>query len=200
MDAGLLTALLAAALFAATDVDDLFLLIAFFADPRARAGEVVAGQFLGIGGLVAASLVLALMTLAVPTAYVGLLGLIPIAMGLARLRALRADVDDDDEKPPAGPWRGALTVAAVTLANGGDNLGVYTPVFAVRPGAEIAAIIVVFAVVTGVWCALAHALVRHPALGPPIRRHALWLTPLVLVAVGVFVLYDADTLSLLRQG
>jgi len=195
-----MTALLAAALFAATDVDDLFLLIAFFADPRARPGEVVAGQFLGIGALVVASLGFALMTLAVPTAYVGLLGFIPIAMGLARLRALRADGDDDDGKPPAGPWRGALTVAAVTIANGGDNVGVYTPVFAVRPGAEIAAIVVVFAVVTAVWCAVAHALVRHPALGPPIRRHALWLTPLVLVAVGAFVLYDAGTISLLRRG
>ena len=200
MESGLLTAVLAAALFAATDVDDLFLLIAFFADPRARPGEVVAGQFLGIGVLVGASLALALMTLAVPTAYVGLLGFIPVAMGLARLRAFRAAAVHDDERAQAGPWRGALTVAAVTIANGGDNLGVYTPVFAVRPASEIAVIVAVFAVGTAVWCAAAHALVRHPALGPPIRRHALWLTPIVLVAVGVFVLYDADTVSLLRGG
>ena len=199
METGFATLLLAAALFAATDVDDLFLLVAFFADPRLRARDVIAGQFLGIGALVAASLAVALLTLAVPLAYVGVLGLVPIGMGIARLVALRKPAQD--EAPEGrGAVRGALAVAAVTVANGGDNLGVYIPLFAVRPAFDIAVIIAVFVVMTALWCVLARALVHHPALGAPIRRHAPWLTPLVLIAVGLLVIHDAGTLSLLRGG
>jgi cadmium resistance protein CadD (predicted permease) len=44
--------LLGVTLFAATDIDDLFVLVGFFADPKFRAGNVVIGQYLGIGALV----------------------------------------------------------------------------------------------------------------------------------------------------
>jgi cadmium resistance protein CadD (predicted permease) len=202
MDATLPTLLLAAVLFAATDVDDLFLLIAFFADPRNRPGAVVAGQFLGIGVLVGASLVLALVALVIPPAYVGLLGLVPIGLGLRALVALRAseDAGEEGEGAAVGRWRGILGVAAVTIANGGDNLGVYTPVFAVRTAGEIALIVAVFMAMTAFWCAAAGWLVGHRAWGRAIRRHARWITPLVLVGVGLFVIVDAGTLALLRAG
>ena len=198
MESALPTPLLAAALFAATNVDDLFLLIAFFADARMRPGAVVAGQFAGIAALVAASLVLALVAVVIPPAYVGLLGLVPIGLGLRALLALRSgEADGDVATPPSG---GALAVAAVTVANGGDNLGVYTPVFAVRDRGEVVVIVAVFALMTALWCAASWRLVAHPGWGKPIRRHARWLTPLVLVAVGVLVMHDAGTLALLRAG
>ena len=202
MDATLPTLLLAAVLFAATDVDDLFLLIAFFADPRRRPGAVVAGQFLGIGVLVGASLVLALVALVIPPAYVGLLGLVPLGLGLGALVALRGHDEEakDEEVVPAGRWSGVPGVAAVTIANGGDNLGVYTPVFAVRTAGEIVLIVAVFMAMTAFWCVAAAWLVDHPTWGRPIRRHVRWVTPLVLIGVGIFVIVDAGTLALLRAG
>jgi hypothetical protein len=42
------------ALFTSTNIDDIFLLAAFFADPHLRPRNIVAGQFLGITGLTAA--------------------------------------------------------------------------------------------------------------------------------------------------
>ena len=85
----------------------------------------------------------------------------------------------------------------MTIVNGGDNLGVYTPVFAVRTGSEIALMVAVFAVMTALWCLAAWALVGHPSWGAPIRRHARWMTPVVLIGVGVLVIVDAGTLTLL---
>ena len=90
-----------------------------------------------------------------------------------------------------------LAVAAVTIANGGDNLGIYTPLFATRTGPEVALLIAVFAILTGVWCLLAHGLVNHPALGAPIRRYGRRVLPFVLMGLGVLILYEAGTLSLL---
>lgn len=43
-----------------------------------------------------------------------------------------------------------------------------------------------------------HGLVNHPSLGAPIRRHGHVAVPFVLVAIGVLVLYEAGSFSLLR--
>lgn len=114
--ASLLTALLlAVSLFAATNVDDIFVLVGFFADPKFRAREVVVGQYLGIGTLVLVSIVAAFIALFVPPVYVGLLGLVPIAMGCKKLFDLwqRKDAGDEDAEhrsAGSGPGR-ALSVA-----------------------------------------------------------------------------------------
>jgi cadmium resistance protein CadD (predicted permease) len=47
--------------FASTNVDDVSVLLGFFADPAFRARHVVLGQYLGIGALVAVSLVCSLI-------------------------------------------------------------------------------------------------------------------------------------------
>lgn len=52
--------------FASTNIDDIFLLSAFFADPHLTTRSVLIGQFDGIGLLVAASALAALAAIAVP--------------------------------------------------------------------------------------------------------------------------------------
>ncbi|WP_279358782.1 cadmium resistance transporter [Methylobacterium indicum] len=181
-------------LFASTNLDDLFVLIGFFSDPRYRPRQIVAGQFLGIAALVLASLAGALLSLVVPPAWLGLLGLVPIVLGCHRLLALRGD-EEDDAPARAATLGNALAVAGVTIANGGDNLGIYTPVFATSPGPRLLLFVAVFAVMTGLWLALAHQLVHHRALGAPIRRIGRVATPFVLIGIGVMVLVEAGTVS-----
>ena len=190
-------------LFAATDVDDLFILIAFFADPRFRAREVIVGQYLGIGALILFSIAAALIALVVPLAYVGFLGLIPIIMGVGEfVESWRGDDESSDDTQPLAASRGhskVLAVAAVTIANGGDNVGVYVPLFAVSSAAQTAVIVAVFLVMTALWCALAHWLVHHRTIGVPIRRYGHRVLPFVLIAVGLFVMFEAGTLALLQS-
>jgi cadmium resistance protein CadD (predicted permease) len=90
-----------------------------------------------------------------------------------------------------------LTVAIATLANGGDNLSIYTPLFATRSAVEIAAIGLVFALMTALWCVVGHWLVHHPALGAPIRRYGQRAVPFILIGLGALILYRAGTLNLL---
>ncbi len=74
-------------------------------------------------------------------------------------------------------------------ANGGDNLGVYVPLFARTPAA-IAEYATVFMGMTLLWLALAHGLVRHPLLGQRIRRYGHLLSPLMLIALGIGILEE----------
>ena len=193
---------LGVALFIATDIDDIVILLAFFADPKFRTRQIVAGQYAGIGVLVLFSLMAALIALVIPPAYIGLLGLVPIAIGANRLRDWRpVDSDHENARSPhasgaEGQW---LAVAAVTIANGGDNIGVYTPVFAVGSSTRTIVIVAVFAVMTALWCVLAHWLVNHAIIGAQIRRYGARVLPFVLIGLGIVIVLESGTLELLHR-
>ncbi len=193
----LATLAVSAVAFASTNVDDIFVLLGFFADPAFRARQVIIGQYLGIGTLVAVSIVCSLIALLIPPVYIGILGLLPIGMGVKKLwEARRGSAEDTEGTHPAPGVHKVLAVAAVTIANGGDNIGVYVPLFATRALDERLAIVAVFAVMTALWCLVAHSLINHPALGPPLRRYGQRLLPWVLIGVGISILLENDTLAL----
>lgn len=183
-------------LFASTNIDDIFLTMAFFADPGLDRRAVVAGKFLGIGGIVAVSVAAAACAVAVPRERVALLGLAPLGLGLHRLwsawRTSPGPADDNDGMPAS---TGSLvaqicSVAGVTAANGGDNLGVYVPVFA-EEFKSIPAFAVIFAIMTGLWCVGGNLLVNHRLLATTMRRLAGRLLPWVLIVLGICILSGA---------
>ena len=65
-------------LFVSTNVDDVFVLLGFFSDPKFRPRQVVAGQYAGILALFSVSVAASLLSLVVPPAYIGLLGVAPV--------------------------------------------------------------------------------------------------------------------------
>jgi len=122
--------------FVATNIDDLFVLMLFFSNPKFNASHVVIGQYLGIGSLVVISTLGSLLALVVPQFIIGLLGLVPILIGIIRLIQLRKHDDfiAEHTSEQIGKWHyhlSMLTVAAVTFSNGGDNIGIHTPLFEV---------------------------------------------------------------------
>lgn len=136
----------AVGMFVVTNVDDLVLLALFFA--RARSvWRVVVGQYLGFAGILVVAVVGALGASLLPAGVRPWLGLVPLALGLKAAWALWRG-DDDGGEPVVAP--GVVAVAGVTLANGGDNIGVYVPVFAVAGSLWV--YVVVFLVLVGVWC------------------------------------------------
>ena len=119
----------AVVLFISTDLDDVFVLLGFFADPRFRIRHIVAGQFIGIAVLYAVSVLGSLVSLVMPIAFVGLLGLVPITMGLKGAWELWTSSDGserastENRESPIGRANIAA-VFAMTVANGGDNVSV----------------------------------------------------------------------------
>lgn len=181
--------------FAATNLDDALVLLLFFGDRRYRARHVFIGQAAGVGLLVALSLVVALAAVALPARAVGLLGLLPIAIGakqlLDRRRGRHSETASADVPPlRAAGWRQAAAVAGVTLANGGDNVGVYVPLFATRPLAETGVILVVFATLLAAWTLGGYYLARHSAVAGRVQQVSGGLMPWVLIGLGIVILVE----------
>ncbi|MBD1998008.1 cadmium resistance transporter [Leptolyngbya sp. FACHB-541] len=201
------------AAFAATNIDDIIILMLFFAQVNAilRPYHIVTGQYLGFLVLILASLPGFIGGLLIPRAWIGLLGILPIIIGVSQL--LNRDKPDTDvqtlshqpgstsERSPSSKLAALLTpqtysVAAVTLANGGDNIGIYVPLFASCDLPMLLLILTVFFVLIGVWCYVAYRLARFPAIAHLLTRYGRAIVPFVLIGLGMFILLESKTYQL----
>ena len=180
------------AAFISTNFDDIFMLTLFFAQAKGRKGalKVVAGQYIGMGCLAALSILGALGTQLVPQRYVGLLGFVPLCLGIKAWMDYRSQGNKSrqEEETSETPGIGSISVALVTMANGGDNIGVYIPVFSGYSAGELAEALAVFAMMTALWCRLGYSLGNHPGIKEKIERYQHILVPLILSALGVIIL------------
>jgi cadmium resistance protein CadD (predicted permease) len=178
--------------FVTTNIDDIVILSVLFADPKLRTRSVVLGQFLGIGALVVVSALAGLASVAIPPGWPALLGVIPLGLGIHKVVVLvRGRRREEKEPDPVRAGRSQiLAVAAVTIANGGDNVGVYVPIFATERG-RILLYVAVFAVMTAVWCVLGFKLVHNRVFGARLERWGHVVLPIVLVALGLHILSGA---------
>jgi cadmium resistance transport/sequestration family protein len=187
--------------FTATNLDDIVMLLLFFSQVNAvfRKRHIVAGQYLGFGALVLASLPGFFSSLLFPRPWIGLLGILPIALGISRLLNC-----DDDELETEEPQPSMLTsflspqtysVAAVTFANGGDNVGIYVPLFANSSLESLLVILGTFFSMVGLWCYSAYRLTQVPAIADSLTRYGNHLVPFVLIGLGVLILIDSHTLE-----
>jgi cadmium resistance protein CadD (predicted permease) len=197
-----LTAQLGAAvgLYASTNMDDLLVLIALFAEGGFRGIDIVIGQIAGVCALFLMSIILSRSSALVPLPFLGLLGLAPISTGLYRLwTRAKAGARAEGEARAQPSKAPAVAVAMITLANGGDNLCIYTPLLASTGAWDAAALAAVFAAMTALWCALAHYLVHHPFLARHIRRAGGIVAPVALVVLGLIILVRAGTVALVLR-
>jgi cadmium resistance protein CadD (predicted permease) len=195
-------ALVAAGLFATTNVDDLFLLAGFFSDRSLAPWQVVVGQIIGVAVLIAISLSAALAALAFSPSYVGLLGFAPIVLGALKFRALLVEgrsADSPAERRGRLTSGGAPGVALVTIASGADNIGVYTPFLAAQTPTQTVVVIFVFIALTVVWCFAARWLVSHRAIGTFLQSAAPIVLPVVLILLGVTILYTSGAGAFILQ-
>ncbi|HEY9385729.1 MAG TPA: cadmium resistance transporter, partial [Nitrososphaeraceae archaeon] len=185
------------AAFVSSNIDDLFILMIFFATLRLPSVQIILGQYIGMGSLMGISLVGSLISLIVPRNIIGLIGLFPIAIGIKELLELhnKGDKEEDEELTKKLPRNKIqlpfLTVAAVTFS-GGEEIGVYTSLFATNNEVEaIITLISVTMVLTAFWCFLALYLVKHSLLADIFRSVGSRVLPYVLIGLGLYILAKA---------
>lgn len=200
--------------FVATNLDDIFILLLFFSQISAsfRRRHIVIGQYLGFTTLVFASLPGFFGGLIVPREWIGLLGLLPIIIGVKQL------VERDTETMSVqtvtsfenSSYRNPLVslllsllnpqtykVAAVTVANGGDNISIYIPLFAGSQLTGLGIILAVFFLMVGVWCAIAYLLTLQPTIASLLSRYGQPIVPFILISLGLFIMYERGTFGLI---
>ena len=189
-------------LFIATNIDDIIVLSLFFARGAGRRGttaRILVGQYLGFAGILGASVLVTLGAGAfLPPEVIPYFGLIPLGLGLwAAWQAWRnRGADDDDEAKVEGKKVGVWTVAGVTFANGGDNIGVYVPVFlSVGPAAVVGYCIVFLALVAALVGLGKFVATRRP-IAELLERWEHILFPIVLIGLGIFILVSGGAFGL----
>lgn len=175
----------AVAAFAATNVDDIFVLTLFFAQRKLGTWRVVLGQYVGIAALVGISLAGFFVSLVIPETWVRFLGLAPIAIGIKKLIEWKRGEHAEKQKPTAGS---VLTVSTITFANGGDNIAVYTPLFAKTNLTGVVVTLITFAVMIAIWCMVGYYVGNHPHVRRVIDRFGHILVPFVLIGLGIYII------------
>lgn len=201
--------------FVATNVDDIIILTIFFSQVNAtfRRRHIIIGQYLGFTVIIIASLPGFFGGLIVPKAWIGILGLLPIAIGVSQL--INREKKDNEVQVVSGELNHlkvdnsvisslmsvlspqTYKVAAITLANGGDNIGIYVPLFANSDFTSLLVILSVFFVLIGVWCYIAYLLTRHSTTAHVLTHYGQVIAPYVLISLGIFILIESGTYKLL---
>ena len=191
-------------LFLATNIDDIIVLSLFFARGAGQRGttvRILVGQYVGFAGILGAAVLVSLGAGAfLPPEVIPYFGLIPLGLGLwAAWQAWHRrhdDDDDDDESKIEGKKVAVWAVAGVPFANGGDNIGVYVPVFLSVGPAAVVAYCVVFLVFVAVLVVVAKFIATRRPIAEILERWEHILFPLVLIGLGIFILISGGAFGL----
>ncbi|MFW9259681.1 transporter [Nostoc sp. KVJ20] len=199
----------------ATTFDDNLYLTAFFGKVNRsfRPKHIVLGEFLGFTVLVCASLPGFFGGMLIPSTWIGLLGLLPIAIGISNFISREQEeetvqaVSVDLTPTKSGRQKKSLfatirdpqtyRVSAVTIANGGNNIGIYVPLFASSNLPSLGVILCVCYFTVGTWCLLSYNLTRNPLMTPVLTRYGRKIFPFVLIYLGLSILIKSETYRLL---
>ncbi|GIM95228.1 cadmium resistance transporter [Paractinoplanes toevensis] len=183
----------AAGLFAVTNIDDILILALFFAQGaghRRTTRNITLGQYLGFTGIVAVAGAAAFGATLLPERFIPYLGLLPLILGIkAAVQAWRHRDDHEEEESRNGAPR-ILEVATVTFANGGDNIGVYVPVFATAGAGGMTVYVAVFLVLVALWVAAGRYFATRPLIARALGRWGHVLLPVVLIGIGLLILIE----------
>ncbi|GAB1537769.1 cadmium resistance transporter [Scytonema sp. NUACC21] len=200
----------------ATTFDDNIYLTAFFGkvNHSFRPKHIILGEFVGFTTLVIASLPGFFGGLLLPEAWIGLLGILPIVIGISHIMSredgeetIQAVSIDFNPSAKAKVQRKSLwvtlrdpqtyRVSAVTIANGGNNIGIYVPLFASSNLPSLGVILCVCYTTVGLWCFLSYNLTRNPLMAPVLARFGRKVFPFVLMWLGFSIMMKSGTFQLL---
>jgi cadmium resistance transport/sequestration family protein len=195
--------------FIVTNIDDIFVLMMLFSMARSQSKtsngltvnkvskrinsrDIVIGQYLGFALLVLISLLATFGITLLADQWVGLLGLIPMYLGV-RLFIKGEDDDDDNILSRLNKFnKFYLSVAFITFANGGDNIGIYVPIFSTLETNQLIITVVTFFIMVAIWCLLGYRLARFRFVSETLEKYGRWIIPIVFIGLGIYIMLENE--------
>jgi len=199
----------------ATTLDDNIYLTSFFGrvSRTFRPRHVVIGEFLGFTILVCISMIGFFVGMVVPDMWIGLLGCLPVIIGINQLLSKEENNDRPDEldhvhtevgrpRIKQSLWstlRDPKThrVTAVHISNGSNNIAVYIPLFATSSLPSLGVILGMCYLTVGFWCLCSYSLTRFPGISILVARYGSKICPLILIYLGISILIKAQSYRLI---
>ncbi|HBD72556.1 MAG TPA: cadmium transporter [Streptococcus sp.] len=189
-------------LYSGTAVDLLIILMLFFAKRKSRKDiiNIYLGQFLGSVSLILLSLLFAFVLDYIPSKEIlGLLGLIPILLGLKVL--LLGDSDGEaiaKEGLRKDNKNLIFLVAMITFAScGADNIGVFVPYFTTLNLANLIVALLTFLVMIYLLVFSAQKLAQVPSVGETLEKYSRWFIAVVYLGLGMYILIENNSFDML---
>ncbi|MEW8955827.1 cadmium resistance transporter [Clostridium sp.] len=211
--------------FVSTNIDDIFILMILFSQRsnQMKKQHIIIGQYVGIGSLIVISIIGALGFSVIPQEYVGILGLMPIYLGIKVYLGHKKEPEEnrnkiykDSQKKDGHEFEGlldtkrdhiitfiksfinpnVLKVISITIANGADNIGIYIPLFTSMDLFNTFLTVIVFMILTALWCFIALRLSEQPLVQRNIKKYDYIFVPIIFIGLGIFILIKSGTINL----
>lgn len=195
--------------FATTNIDDIFILLVLFSQVRTEVLRkedravrekamrkklyIAIGQYVGFSMIIFLSIVGSLSSFFIPVSWIGVLGFVPIYMGVKGLFSLRSNKNNEVIDNTSGSL---FKVAAITLANGADNISIYIPMFTSQSLEANFVTLIIFFCMIAIWCLIGYTLLRAPIFAKVLERNCHIIVPIVLIGLGMFILFRSNTIEL----
>lgn len=174
----------------------MVILVGVFCAHPANAAAVRLG--FGVGSLVLLLISLATLAIAgwIPVSYLGLLGLIPITLGIYEIFRPSGKSGSGDSTPqniPQAKGKVVWSASLLMVANGGDTIAVFAPLFA-----ETQRIGVVVMTAGFILAALGLSFVSgricvFPQLSEPLKKYGPKIAPYIMIGIGIYILLNTGT-------
>jgi cadmium resistance transport/sequestration family protein len=186
--------------FIATGIDEMLVLILLFAHAKnqKQIRQVYIGQQIGMTFILLLVIIVASGIISFAGKWTGLLGLLPILIGIMEL----VEDDDDDDDESAGILNKismfsnlSVRVAIIAIVGGAEELAIYVPYFSSLTWDEVTLAIITFIIMVPIWCAICHMVGSRKNIYQFVKRFQRFIIPLVFIGIGIKVLLESDTIE-----
>jgi cadmium resistance protein CadD (predicted permease) len=182
---------LVAGSYAATNVDNLIILVSWMLAGKTSFTSMTRGYAMATVAVLAISTILGLSSNVIPIQLIGYLGVFPIGLGIY---AMIGQIRGGNQQPGADAGNGAALGIATTLtANSSDSIIIFSPMLADSQAIIDLYIASTFVVAATAWFWMAKVASEHTAKLKAVTRVAGWIAPFIMIYVGIYILMNTAT-------
>jgi|GEM_PF-509980 cadmium resistance protein CadD (predicted permease) len=184
------------AAFAGTNLDNVLLLIALLSASGIRRRQVIGGYLFAMFLLLGISFAVGKAAELIPAGYLGYLGVVPFSLGIISLIRLMPGEKSGPADPEPKLSSASSVFAATTLiqlSNSADTLATFSILLAESTLSADGLILLAYTGMVALSCATALFFLKYRRIGAVMERIGRYLTPLILLAVGAYILSDTVT-------
>jgi len=192
---------LVATSFVATNLDNLLLLVVLLGANAKRRSAVLLGYICSAIAVIFASALGVALGSMIGAGLIGYLGIIPLLLGCHMLykswtggHAVHEEIELLSNGTEPRIW---LSTFILLFSNSGDSVAVFLPLLAESGRSAILIIVCSYLAMALLWAGLSYTISGQRSLALRIEQRAEKIVPWIMIAVGIYILTDTATDTLL---